>query len=1403
MSDTAPNETGGERRKKSPEEIEAAKQAARERAAAKRAEKEAAGGAPAAAAPGVVTPKAEAPAEPPAVGTGAPAPAAAETSPASAAGEAGERKKKTPEEIEAAKQAARERAAAKRAEKDGGAAPAAAAPAATAPTVAAAAPAAVATATPVAPARATPAAVVAKPAASVAPAPAAPPAPAPVKDPLEDLVVPGYVPLDQEMKDVIRHRRVRANEEWRPVLPGQNRQRKIWALRHVTAKRVFFVALCATLAMYFFLARNHIRFHDSYPVNFPDIEIAKDEVRRLGEWSDTIGNLRMKKSDAESLAAALHGFNAEQATEESLSTLTLAAVIDDIRDPLVADQARLAVEQIALVDREPLARIQRELRPALEGLSDAVDNRGLRKLVKLEAKRTVLARRDRAITRIRERDYELRRHYFELAHLKGPATLVFALSVALLLFGARLRWVFQPDMPAPKPDPMKGEEQQRIARLNRWSLLTVGLLIVAFAGFAVAATGSLALPGQGELERLAEIENVRKQREAEAAAKYIEWQKSPVTQELLAANAVHYRSGTMPGVRRERGISADLGEALWEAPLPLTGMSAPLIWSDPMVQVVVATVADASVHQVIAVDLNDGKERWNVVLERKGTMPDAAQVYDDDDTPDGIAYAAISPASDGRRVFTFWPNGDIIAQSMLDGGIQWRAQLRTTEIPYAWQTSALLVAADLLLVPLVDGAADSGVHAYDTSTGSKRWHVPIPGHSWTSPVLVEREGKMLLLMQGEHLHAIDIASGAELWHGDKSLESELGASPTTDGIRIYSGIKDKGLWAFGFDGKRQWEADEEHVTISDYPSFLTDGKYLWSFARDGNASAIDVSSGALVAKAKLDGDFWSSPMLIGDKIVLAAVDGTVHVRHAGPSLGELGTIMLDKGVYALPALSDSHLVFRTLGGLIAYPVGTAAEHAVEATAVAVADPVTSETPATVTTTTATGGKPEPPVAVVTDPLPPARTSPQIAGEGPILVAAAADAVDPTETDFGAKEWGGWRGPGGQGVAAEDLELPETWDPVTGTNIAWSAPLELPGMASPVVWGDRAVVFMGDANLRQMLCVNVRAGDKLWITDLPTRAGKPRKIIGSAKEDPQYPYMHAAATPVTDGEHVIALCTSGDLVCLGLADGQIRWARDLGVSSVKYGHSQSPVLYGGRLYVSWDQAKPGTGHISAYGIGTGKELWRVARDTGPSYATPIIAKTSKFGTRLVTMAGALIGYDIADGRETWRAGVFKGDIGVSPIFTQEKIYTGSAGPGSSFWALKTNAEGSLDEKAAAWTKDKSGMILPQYVSPVSDGALLWTVGPGPKGALSCRDVQTGAEFYTQELGQQHYASPVLIGKRLLLVSESGVCRWVPATTGYDVDEAGAMGEQVVASPAVTQHGLLIRSATKLTCIRGTD
>src|SRR5262249_23458247 len=202
----------------------------------------------------------------------------------------------------------------------------------------------------------------------------------------------------------------------------------------------------------------------------------------------------------------------------------------------------------------------------------------------------------------------------------------------------------------------------------------------------------------------------------------------------------------------------------------------------------------------------------------------------------------------------------------------------------------------------------------------------------------------------------------------------------------------------------------------------------------------------------------------------------------------------------------------------------------------------------------------------------------------------------------ADDWPGWRGPTGQGTSAEK-DLPLKWDRTT--NVRWKVALPAPGNSTPIVWGDRVFLTQASdlkqwppkvpanyaggaspggraiAEKRSVLCFRRSDGKLLWQGD--TIYKEPEMT------HPTNPFC--SASPVTDGERVIASHGSAGLVCYDF-EGKRLWHHDVGKLKHLWGNASSPILYGD-LCIQW--CGPGERQfLRAVNKHTGKKVWETAR-----------------------------------------------------------------------------------------------------------------------------------------------------------------------------------------------------------------
>lgn len=433
---------------------------------------------------------------------------------------------------------------------------------------------------------------------------------------------------------------------------------------------------------------------------------------------------------------------------------------------------------------------------------------------------------------------------------------------------------------------------------------------------------------------------------------------------------------------------------------------------------------------------------------------------------------------------------------------------------------------------------------------------------------------------------------------------------------------------------------------------------------------------------------------------------------------------------------------------------------------------------------------------------------------------AAAVLSWTVTSIGAQRAGTWpafRGVDASGVA-DGQNLPLTWNVESGANIRWKT--AVPGLAhsSPIIWNGRvfvtsAVSSRDDATFKPGLYGEGTASDDRsvhrWIVmALDAKTGRVvwQQVAheGTPREKRHIKSTYASATPVTDGRVVVAFFGSQGLHAFSF-DGTPLWKKDLGhldvgaydIPSYEWGTASSPALHDGRVIVQVDTSKDD--YLLALDAMTGRELWRTAREELPSWGTPAIVRAAG-RTEIVTNSSNFVyGYDFATGRELWRLGGSSQITAPTPIFAPDAIIVASGRrPTAPILAIKPGATGDITGTASVlWQKTQRGPYMP---TPVIYGDQLYVLGNA--GVFDSYHYRTGAEIYRSRLlhkGSGFSASPVVSDGRLYASSEDGDIFVVRTGPVFELLAENAMGEPIMATPAIAAGTMFVRAQRTLFAI----
>ena len=212
----------------------------------------------------------------------------------------------------------------------------------------------------------------------------------------------------------------------------------------------------------------------------------------------------------------------------------------------------------------------------------------------------------------------------------------------------------------------------------------------------------------------------------------------------------------------------------WKVPSPTSGFGSPIVWGDR----VFLSGGDARKREVVCLDSKTGQVVWRQPVTNVPGAP--AQPAD---VPDSTGYAAATMATDGRRVYVFFANGDCAAFT-LEGKPAWSKSFGPLKNPYGHATS-LTTWRDRLIVQLDQGDSDdnkSKLYALDGRTGQIVWQRPRKaGASWATPIVFEAAGKaQMITLAVPFIIAYSAADGAELWRVE-GLNGEITPSPVFAG----------------------------------------------------------------------------------------------------------------------------------------------------------------------------------------------------------------------------------------------------------------------------------------------------------------------------------------------------------------------------------------------------------------------------------------------------------------------------------------------------------------------------------------------------------------------------------------------------------------------------------------------
>jgi outer membrane protein assembly factor BamB len=397
---------------------------------------------------------------------------------------------------------------------------------------------------------------------------------------------------------------------------------------------------------------------------------------------------------------------------------------------------------------------------------------------------------------------------------------------------------------------------------------------------------------------------------------------------------------------------------------------------------------------------------------------------------------------------------------------------------------------------------------------------------------------------------------------------------------------------------------------------------------------------------------------------------------------------------------------------------------------------------------------------------------------PILLAVAALAA-PLSAQ--RADWPDFRGPGGQGHA-EGRGLPLEWSDTR--NVAWKTAVPGSGWSTPIgvdgrVWITTAV--MGRETSLRAIALDAATGREVVNTEVfrlrigPSPNPKNNRASPSAVVESDRVYVHFGA------EGTAALTTAGEVV----------WKTRFPYES-QHGAGGSPIIHGDLLIFSCDGSD--TAFVVALDKRTGKVKWKTDRrfPYAQSYTTPLAIRVGDRDEIVSVGAFRTAAYDAVTGKEIWRVSYGDGFSNVPrPVFGHGLVYIATGFQQPALMAVRPDGTGDVTKTHVAWTLKRGA---PHTPSPLLVGDELYVVSDA--GIATCVDARTGTIHWQQRLNGSFSASPVFADGRIYFQSEEGVTVVIAPGTEFRLLATNRLDGATLASMAVADGSMFIRSNTHL-------
>ena len=347
----------------------------------------------------------------------------------------------------------------------------------------------------------------------------------------------------------------------------------------------------------------------------------------------------------------------------------------------------------------------------------------------------------------------------------------------------------------------------------------------------------------------------------------------------------------------------------WSVPVAGAGHSSPIVCGNR----IFLTSADeeAGTQSILAFERDTGQSLWSTVAHTGDLMHKHQK----------NSHASATPACDGHHVFAAFINSGALHVTAVDlqGDKVWQTNAGSFTSEHGYGSAPVLY--ESLVIVNGDSLDASFIAALDRATGDTVWRTPRTNTgrngSYATPVVAEVAGRTQLLLSGSGTTtSYDPATGELIW----SCKGPAAVTANTivfsdDTVFATGGFPEKELLAIRADGSG--DVTDSHVVwrtsrgTAYVPSPLYHDGRLYVIGDNGIATCFDATDGKQLWQKRLDGNFTSSPVMVGDLIYATNEGGMTFVLKAGSKAEVVAKNDLEERTLATPTIAGDRIYLRT------------------------------------------------------------------------------------------------------------------------------------------------------------------------------------------------------------------------------------------------------------------------------------------------------------------------------------------------------------------------------------------------------------------------------------------------------------------------------------------------------------